>query len=171
VNNPILEAIFKRRSIRHFTDKDVSKEDLETLLKAAMSAPSAVNSQPWEFYVITEPGMLEKLRSSLPFGRYKAPAAFVVCGHPLNARNPAGHLFWQQDCSAAIENMLIAAVGLGLGTVWIGIHPVTPFVFSVRRILKIPRTIIPMALVYVGHPAEEKPHRTRFDEKKVHWYT
>jgi nitroreductase len=167
--NPTLETIFQRRSIRRFTDQPLDTEIITLLLQAAMAAPSAVNSQPWEFIVVTEPEVLAKVRSKLPFAKHNAPVGIVVLGSPERANNTAGHKFWEQDCSAAMENMLIAAVGLGLGAVWIGIHPVAPFVKGVREVLSIPEEVTPLGMMHVGYPAEEKPARTQYNEHKVYW--
>ena len=167
--NVILETIFKRRSIRKFIEQPVEPEKLNLLLQAGMAAPSAVNSQPWEFIVITEPDVLAKLRSKLPFAHHNAPVGIVVLGSPERANNTAGRLFWEQDCSAAMENMQIAAVGLELGAVWIGIHPVAPFVRGVRDVLGIPEEVTPLGMMHVGYPAEQKPARTQYDEHKVYW--
>ena len=97
-----------------------------------------------------------------------APAAIVVCGNPGLSTNPAARLFWIQDCSAATENILIAATGLGLGTVWIGIHPVGPFIRTVRQIVSLPRTVKPLSIVYVGYAETQKPPRTQYDAARVH---
>ena len=167
--NPTLETIFRRRSIRKYTDQPLNNETIRLLLQAGMAAPSAVNSQPWEFIVVTEPEMLARLRSKLPFAHHNAPVAIVVLGSPERANNTAGRAFWQQDCSAAMENMLIAAVGLGLGAVWIGIHPIAPFVRAVKNILDIPDGVIPLGMMHVGYPADEKAPRTQYDEHKVYW--
>jgi nitroreductase len=164
----ILEAIQQRRSIRKYTDQPVEAEKLEALLKAAMAAPSAMNCRPWEFVVVTEPERLAQFRSRLIFGNRNAPAAIVVCGNPSLSANPAARLFWMLDCSAAAENILIGAVGLGLGTVWVGVHPVGEFVRTVRQIIDLPKHVTPLALIYVGYPAEQKPARTQYDEQRVH---
>lgn len=166
--NEVIDTILKRRSIRKYQDRPVEPEKLELLLQAAMAAPSAVNSQPWEFIVVTDPTAMNGLREKLPYGKHNAPAAIVVCGSPLHAKNPAAQLFWVQDCSAALENILVAAVSLGLGTVWIGGHP-TPTAQSIRKALGIPAYVIPLGVVYVGYPAEEKEARTQYEEKKVFW--
>jgi nitroreductase len=166
--NAILDAIFKRRSIRKYTGQSVEPEKLDLLLKAAMAAPSAMNCKPWEFVVVTDPEKLAQFRKRLIFGDRNAPAAIVVCGNPALSTNPAARLFWVQDCSAATENILVAAVGLGLGTVWVGVHPVSKFVKTVRAILSIPKTVTPLCLIYIGYPVEEKPARTQYDEKRVH---
>jgi nitroreductase len=168
MNNPTLETIFRRRSIRKFTDQPVESEKIELLLKAAMAAPSAMNCKPWEFVVITDTETLSKFRKRLIFGNRNAPAAIVVCANPSLSANPAARLFWVQDCSLAGENILIAAAGLGLGTVWIGVHPVAVFVRVVREIIGLPKRVTPLGLIYVGYPAEEKPARTQYDEKRVH---
>jgi len=165
----VIDFIFQRRSIRNYSDQTVEPEKIELLLKAAMAAPSAANSQPWEFVVVTENEIMDRLRERLLFGRYNAPVAIAVCGSPKVASNPAGKKFWIQDCSAAIENILIAAVGLGLGTVWIGVYPIEPTERSVRQVLNIPEDVTPLGIIYVGYPAETKEARTRFNERLVHW--
>jgi nitroreductase len=169
MENPTLNAIFHRRSIRKFTDQLVEPEKLDLLLKAAMAAPTAMNCKPWEFVVVTDPNKLAQFRKRLIFGNRNAPAAIVVCGNPSLSTNPAARLFWIQDCSAAAENILIAAVSLGLGTVWVGVHPVAEFVRVVRDITGLPKNVTPLGLLYAGYPAEEKSARSQFDEKRVHW--
>jgi nitroreductase len=167
--NPILEIIFKRRSIRKYTDQPVEPEKLDLLLQAAMAAPSAMNCRPWEFVIVTDPEKLAQFRKRLIFGNRNALAAIVVCGNPSLSTNPAARLFWVQDCSLAGENILIAATGLGLATVWIGVHPVAEFVRVVRQIIGLPKHITPLGLIYVGYPAEEKPARTQYEARRVHW--
>ncbi len=167
-NHPTLESIFRRRSIRKYTDRPVEAEKLDLLLQAGMAAPSAMNCRPWEFVVVTDPEKLAQLRRRLIFGDRNAPAAIVVCGNPSRSANPAARLFWVQDCSAATENILLAATGLGLGSVWIGVHPVREFVRVVRQVTGLPRRVTPLSLVYVGYAAEEKPARTQYDERRVY---
>ena len=167
--NPSLESIFKRRSIRKYTDQPVEPEKIDLLLKAAMAAPSAMNCKPWEFVVVTDPLKLAQFRKRLIFGNRNAPVAIIVCGNPSKSVNPAARLFWVQDCSNATENILIAAVEMGLGTVWVGVHPIPDFVRIVREITAMPRHVTPLGLIYVGYPAEEKPARTQYDEHRVHW--
>jgi nitroreductase len=167
--NPVLAAIFQRRSIRKYTDQPVEPETLELLLQAAMAAPSAMNLKPWEFVVLTDPEKLAQCRKRLVFGNRNAPAAILVCGNPEGTPNPAAKLFWVQDCSAAIENILLAAVGLGLATVWVGIHPVRRFERTMKDIANLPDAIIPLSLIYVGYADEEKESRTQYDPDRVHW--
>ena len=166
--NPTLDTIFHRRSIRKYTVQPVEPEKLDLLLQAGMAAPSAMNCKPWEFVVVTDPERLAGFRRRLLFGDRNAPAAIVVCGHPALSANPAARLFWVQDCTAAAENILIAATGLGLGTVWIGVHPVAEFVHVVRQIVGLPRGVTPLCILYVGYAGEEKPARTQYDAARVH---
>ena len=164
-----IETIYKRRSIRKFQDKQVERGTITTLLKAAFAAPTAANCQPWEFIVIDEPEKLSELKDKLVFARYNAPAAIVVCGNMKLAFKGPGKEMWVQDCSAAIENILIAATSIGLGSVWIGIYPLESNVQAVKKILNIPEYVTPLGIVYIGYSAEEKEARTRFNEKRVYW--
>jgi nitroreductase len=165
----ILSVIFSRRSIRRYQDRPVERELLLKLLQAGMAAPSAANSRPWEFVVVDEPACLDALKGVLVFGKYNAPAAIVVCGNPGIANNSAGERFWVQDCTAALENMLIAAAGMGLGSVWIGVYPMPAVIAAVKKVLNIPEAVIPLGVVYFGYPDEQKAPGTKFDERRVHW--
>ena len=165
----IMDIILKRRSIRSYTGQPVDRQMLILVLQAAMAAPSAVNSQPWEFVVVTETAVLDHLRQRILFGQYNAQAIIAVCGSPDVANNNAGRTYWIQDCSAAMENIHIAAAGLGLGSVWVGVYPEEEKVKAVRQVLNIPDTVIPLGLAYLGYPAEQQPARTQYDEQKVHW--
>ncbi len=166
----IIDLLRARRSIRAYEDRPVEHELLQQLLVAAMAAPSACNSQPWEFVVVTQPEILDRLRSKLLFARYNAPAAIAVCGNPSIAHNSVSRKFyWVQDCSAATQNILVAAAGLGLGAVWIGVYPLPSVIKPVREILALPEEVTPLALVYVGYPAETKPPSDRYEERRVYW--
>lgn len=167
----ILDVIMRRRSIRKYTEEPVTREQIITLLQAAMAAPSAMNRKPWEFVVVTEPERLAALRRRLVLGNYNAPVAIVVCGNLRRAAPAIAKDFWVVDCSAATENILLAATGLGLGTVWIGVYPLRPVMALIRGLLGLPRHVAPLAVVWVGHPAESKPPRTQYDEANVHWET
>lgn len=164
-----LEMIYKRRSIRQYQEKTVPRELLIELTQAGMAAPSAVNKQPWQFIVVTDQPQLSALKNVLPYGKYNAPAALLVCGVPGSAHADDFGNYWVQDCSAATENILIAAVGLGLGTVWTAVFPVQERVEMVQKVLDLPPDVIPLNVILVGFPAEEKPARTQYNEKKVHW--
>ncbi len=164
-----IDNLFARRSIRRYTEERVSSGEIEMLLKAAMAAPSAGNRKPWHFVVVDETDILAALADAHPYARmlYEAPVCIVPCGEPgLGAANKTG--YWIQDLSAATENILLAAVGLGLGAVWCGVFPVEERVKVTRNILGLPGHIVPLAYVAVGHPAEEKPPRTQYDADRVH---
>ncbi|HSL44787.1 MAG TPA: nitroreductase family protein [Anaerolineales bacterium] len=165
----IIDTILSRRSIRHFTPEPVDHETLVLLLKAAMSAPTACNSQPWEFIVATEQEVLDRIRDKFLFARYNAPAAIVVCGNVRIANNSAARDHWVMDCSAATENILIAAAGMGFGAVWIGVYPYPSRIKILAELLGIPENVTPLSMVYVGHPAEQKEPRTHYDEHRVYW--
>jgi nitroreductase len=164
----IIEHILARRSIRKYTEEPVAAETVHLLLRAAMAAPSASNRQPWEFVVVTDAEPLDRLRTGLVFGRYRAPVAIVVCGNMRRAWPGPGRDLWIEDCSAATENLLLASAGLGLGSVWVGVYPIKPFIKAVSRALALPDHIVPLGVVYVGHPAEHKEPRTQYDEARVH---
>ena len=163
------EALLKRRSIRKFTAEPVSEENVLELLHAGMSGPSACNKTPWEFFVVTKPEVLEKLRKAARYSKIEAPLAIVVCGNLSKALPSQLSPFWIQDCSAATENILLRAVDLELGTVWCGIHPMKTAEKNVREALSLPEKFIPLNIIYIGHPSEEPEAGDQFNEKKVHY--
>ena len=161
------DPILARRSIRKYTDETVTDEQVEALLRAAMAAPSAGNQQPWSFVVIRDKAVFEAVTEFHPYAKMLpcAPVAILVCGHPEGGRWPQ---FWEQDCAAATQNVLIAAEQLGLGSVWLGVHPLPERVEGMRRLLGIPGSVVPFSLVPVGRPAGRKPRADRFDPARVH---
>ena len=164
-----IDNLFARRSIRRFTDQPVDAEQIDMLLKAAMAAPSANNSKPWHFVVVTDAAIRAALAEAHPYARMasESPVCIVPCGESgLSLASRSG--FWVQDLSAATENILLAATGLGLGAVWCGVYPVEERVAAVRRVLGIPERVVPFALIPVGHPAERKEPRTQYDRERVH---
>ena len=162
-----LDAILSRRSIRKYTAEPVGDELVEQLLKAAMAAPSAGNQQPWQFVVIRDRKTLDAVPKFHPYSKMitEAPLAILVCGD-VPKETVKG--YWQQDCSAATENLLVAAQALGLGAVWLGVHPVGEREDGLRKLLGIPEGIIPFALIAIGHPGEHKPPGDRYDPARVH---
>jgi nitroreductase len=169
--NEMIDLIYKRRSIRKFTEKTIGKDTLDDLLRAAMAAPSAMNAQPWEFVVVTDPKILQKCRNAMMFAKQNYTAVICVCGSDRKQKNKAGDRFWVQDCSAATENILLAATALGLGSVWTAVYPVSTSIMQVRAILNIPEGVTPLNLIGLGYPAETKEPRTQYDETRVHWET
>ena len=154
------EVLLKRRSVRKFTEESISDEMIEELLHAAMSGPSACNKKPWDFYVITNLQKLEELKVSSMFTKMSSPLAVVVCGDLSRALPLKMAEYWIQDCSAATENILLRATDLGLGAVWCGIYPQKKAIEKVQKILEIPKTQIPLNLIFIGHPAEEPKARS-----------
>ncbi len=161
--------ILARRSIREFTDDPVSNEMIRDMLKAAMSAPSVRGTDPWHFIVIRNPYFLTQLGGMLsPAGVLEqARAGIVVCGDMETPhRRQLSYLL--QDCSAAVENLLLAASMLGVGSCRLCIHPQSSRVTAARQLLQLPPSIVPVAAVALGMPRQQKQPRTRFSEKRVH---
>ena len=160
-----LDFIFARRSIRVYTGEPVTDEELRGLLKAGMAAPSSRNLQPWHFVAIRDSETLRALAIAHEHGAMLngAAAAICVCGDTTTALD-----FWIQDCSAATENILIAAAALGLGAVWLGCHPREERVAAIRAILGIPPHIGILSLISIGRPGETKEPRTQYDETRIH---
>jgi nitroreductase len=160
-----MDVILARRSVRKYTDRPVSEEQLTKLLEAGMAAPSAKNRQPWHFVLVRDRGTLARLAEAHPYGKMltEAAAAIAVCGDTNVAPD-----YWIQDCSAATENILIAVAALGLGAVWLGCHPRPERVTAIKSILGIPDHIGVLSLISIGYPAEDKEPRTQYDESRVH---
>ncbi|KKM66591.1 hypothetical protein LCGC14_1479630 [marine sediment metagenome] len=161
------EAIYGRRSIRRYTDQPVSEGIIEELLKAAMAAPSANNGQPWHFVVMDDRAILDAVPKWHPYAsmvKY-APLAIAVCADTRGGKSEA---YWVQDCSAATQNLLLAAHAKGLGAVWLGIYPEEERVKDAQKLLALPEDVIPLAIVALGHPAAQKPPNDRFDAGRVH---
>lgn len=162
-----LEAIYTRRSVRNFKEDPVSEEDLHDLLKAGMQAPSAKNEQPWHFVVIDDPEVLHAIPEFHPHAKMllDAPLAILVCSDRKLETKRAS---WLQDCSAATENILLAAHAKGLGGVWLGIFPDSDRVFGMQTLLAMPKDVRPVALVAIGHPASQPDPVDRFKQERVH---
>lgn len=163
------EAIYRRRSIRKFKSEKISDDIIENILKCAMAAPSACNKQPWEFYVIKSEEKLIEVRQLTRNSNFSAPLAIVVCGNRERTLSTRDNDFYIQDCSAAIENMLLYATSIGIGTLWCGITPVQNYIEKAKKFLNAGENIEPLGLIYFGYPDEEKDERTQYDEKKVHY--
>jgi nitroreductase len=161
------DPILARRSVRRFTAQDVEEKDVRKLLEAGMSAPSAGNERPWHFLVIRDRRTLEGVMEFHPYAKMlkECAGAILVCGDPSLEKYPG---FWMQDCSAATENILIMAVQLNLGAVWLGIYPIDERVNGLRELLAIPEDVVPFSLVPFGHPAEERKLIDRYDGERVH---
>jgi len=163
-----IEAILTRRSIRQYTEKSVPEELIYKILEAAMCAPSARNYQPWHFIVVTDRSMLDKIPEVHPYAEMlrQSPLAILVCGDKEIEPNSD---YINQNCSAATENLLLAAYALGLGAVWLGVFPQKSRVEGLTRLFCLPENITPVSLVSIGYPAEIKPNENRFNEERIHY--
>ena len=167
--NPSLHFIFSRRSVRKYEDKDIPEDLFTDLFEAAMAAPSAVAKDPWHFLLIRERETLDKMVKILPNGQMlrQAPAAVIVCGD-INKANLNEVSYMLQDLSAAVENILLAATALGLGSCWLGMHPRQDRMDGIRNLFNFPDNIIPMCGIALGWPAEEPEPRTRYKAERIH---
>jgi nitroreductase len=163
-----IEAIMSRRSVRQFTNEPITQEQLDTLLHAAMQAPSAGNGQPWHFVVIQERAMLDQIPNVHPYAQMlkDAPLAILVCGNEADTRYTN---YWMLDCSAATQNILLAAHAIGLGAVWLGVHPSEERIASITKLFELPKGVHPVSLIAVGHPREVPARVDRFQAQRVHY--
>ena len=171
MENQAIKNIMTRVSVREFTGEKISEAQIDTLLRAAMAAPSAINKQPWAFIVVTDEAVIAQLGEALPYSR--------CCNHPAVAIIPCGDLtkaipgemanFWINDVSAATENLLLAAHAMGLGAVWTGLHPDMNRARLVQEMLGLPEHIIPLCVVPVGVPAEQPEIKDKFKPENIHY--
>lgn len=163
-----MEEIFERRSIRKYKDKEIEEEKIKKLLKAAVAAPSAGNEQPWHFIVIRDQKKLSHLAEIHPYAKMlkNAPLAIAVCAD-LDEQKYEG--FWVQDCSAATQNILLEAVSLDLGAVWIGCHPAEDREKLISDYLEVPENIKTLSLISIGYPDEEKGRVDRLSDDIIHY--
>lgn len=163
-----IEAIYTRRSIRKYTSQSVSEEIIHELLTAAMYAPSAGNQRPWHFVVIRDRQTLDAIPEFHPYAKMlkSALVAILVCGEPALEKYRDR---WTLDCSAATQNILLAAHAKGLGTVWVGIYPEASRMDGMRNLLALPKHIIPLSLIPIGYPAEQVPQPKRFNASRIHY--
>jgi nitroreductase len=162
-----LEAIFNRRSIRQYTAEKVTDEQLETILKAAMYAPSAVNKQPWQFIVFREKDTIQHIIEVHPNAAMlsQSNAAILVCWDD-RLQHDIG--YGPVDCAAATQNMLLAAHSIGLGAVWVGIYPRQKRMDAIKEIFNLPDPINGFSIISIGHPAEKRITPNRFDKSRIH---
>lgn len=169
-SNDRLQFILGRRSIRRYAAGDVGEAEVKQLLQAAMSAPSAVARDPWRFVVVRKKETLAAIAAALPNGGMLAssPLGIVVSGD-LEAAHDRQLGYLLQDCSAAIENLLLAAHALELGACWLGVYPREDRVRKLKEILSLPASVLPIAAIAIGRPGESKEPRTRFNRDYVRW--
>ena len=163
-----MEAIFTRRSIRRFKNMPVSDEQIKLLMKAAFSAPSARNLQPWEFIVVTDSRRLCEMSDLAPGAKPLKEAALgiVVCA---NLKKNEQLEYCEQDLAAATENILLEANALGLGGVWIGMHPTPGRAQRLKVVFQLPEYIFPLWMIAIGYPDEEGTVKDKFREEAIHY--
>lgn len=166
----VINAIMTRTSVRQYTDDPVTEAQIETLLRAAMAAPTAADARPWQFVVVKERAMLDSipmhLRQAAPVSR--SQVAITICGDMQKAFGGEARDYWVEDTSAATENLLLAAHAMGLGAVWCGIYPQSEKVKYMSERLQLPEYIVPMGIVAIGHPAESPEPKDKWDAERVH---
>jgi nitroreductase len=163
-----LDLIFGRRSIRVYSPGEISDASVKRLLEAAMAAPSAMTKDPWRFVVVRRPETLAQMAAALPGGKMLATASLaLVAGGDMDAVFDRQLSYLLQDCSAAVENLLLAAHGLGLGACWVGVHPSEEAVRRIRELAALPASIIPIAVISLGLPGEQPEPRTRYNPAYV----
>lgn len=160
------KVLFQRRSIRNYEDREVDKSSVDKMIKAAKSAPSANDRQPWHFVVIRSDETMEKIMKLHPHSYMleDAQLAISVCGD-----RKKGDPYWVQDCSAATQNLLLMAENLGLGAVWLGVYPRRERIEGITDLLNLPDHIVPLNVISIGYPAEESRRVDRFEAEKVHY--
>ncbi len=162
-----LQAILTRRSIKKYTSKKISQDQIETILKAAMYAPSAKNSQPWHFIVLEDRNDIDQIHKLNPRNEMmlQAPAAIIVCGDSSIEPNIDNLVM---SCSAAAQNALLAVHSLGLGSVWVSAYPIKDIIEGIKKYFNLPENIVPFSVIPVGYPDEVKENDDRFHKEKIH---
>jgi nitroreductase len=166
-----LTVIHARKSVRTYLPHPISEELLTTLMKAGMAAPTAADKRPWAFVAVTDPAQRQALAQALPYGKMlsQAGGAIVVCGFPGKSMPGKESEYWIQDCSAASENILLAAEALGLGGVWVGVYPVASRVEAVREVLSLPKSAMPLNVISLGYPSGTEQPKDKYDPTAIHW--
>ncbi len=169
----VIENIMTRSSVRAYTDQAVSHADIDVMLKAGMAAPTGGNKQPWEFVVINDRAILDQIPNYIGAAKMaaKAPLAIAVCGVPAKSFPGTKAAYWVQDCSAATENILLAAHAIGLGAVWCGAYPEDESnrTANISKLLQLPSGVIPLNIIVIGHPSGEPMPKDKWDPAKVHY--
>ena len=162
--NETIKTIHNRKSVRNYTDQPVKTEDLITLVKAGMAAPSGMDRRPWEFYILHNREQMKTLAERLPYAKMleKAQAAIIVFG------NPELSSYWHIDCSAATQNILLAAESMGLGAVWTAAYPYEERITAVMETLSIPDPYKPLAVIPIGYPVGSDKPKDKWNESKMH---
>lgn len=165
-SNQTLGTIFNRKSVRKYTERPVEKEKLETLVRAGMAAPSSRDRRPWEFVIVTDRDLLDKMGDGLPLARMlkETKQAIIVCGDTVKSENA-----WQLDCSAAAQNILLAAESMGLGAVWTAAYPYPERMKIIQDALQLPEHILPLTVIPLGYPTGIEKPKDKYNKKQIHY--
>lgn len=168
----VMQNILSRKSVRAYTDQPVSRAQIDTLLRAAMAAPTGRDMRPWKFIVIDDKEMLKTLAEQLPYAKMlpEAQAAVLVCGDLSvtdDKGNPSGN--WMFDCSAATENLLLAAESMGLGAVWTAVYPYNERLRPVTEVMQLPDYIVPLNVIPIGYPKGNPQPKNKYDADNIHY--
>lgn len=178
MDNAIIKNIMTRTSVRNFTGERVDEKLLEIMLKTSMAAPTSMNFQPWHFIVVEDALLIDELANKLPYAKMlkEAGLGIVICGDislydRINLMtNEDNTLYWVQDCSAATENLLLAAHALGLGAVWTGVYPLESRISLLKKLLKLPENLIPLNIVVVGNPVHLPGEgKNKWKPERIHY--
>ena len=163
-----MKAILTRRSIRKYKAKEITKEQVNEIIKAAMYAPSAFNNQPWQFIAVDKKEILDKIFKIIPHAEMlqQAAAAIIVCGDKNLEENIN---LIALNCSAATQNALLAIHDLGLGAVWVSAYPVEGTITGLKKLFNLPENIVPISILSIGYPDEEVTTEERFKPEKIHF--
>lgn len=166
--NQALETILNRKSVRKYTGRPVEKEKLEILVRAGMAAPSSRDRRPWEFIIVSDRKTLDTMAEGLPFARMlkETNLAIVVCGDTIKSDNA-----WFLDCSAAAQNILLAAESMGLGAVWTAVYPYPDRIRIVREELRLPDHIMPLNVIPIGYPQGKESPKNKYNPRQIHYDT
>ncbi|MCD7898612.1 MAG: nitroreductase family protein [Bacteroides sp.] len=164
-DNPVMDNILSRKSVRKYQDKSIEPEKMDLLMRAGMAAPSGRDVRPWEFVIVNERARLDTMAASLPYAKMltHAPCAIIVCG------DSARSFYWYLDCSAAAQNILLAAESIGLGAVWTAAYPYEDRMKVVSETLELPAHILPLCVIPVGYPDGEYQPKDKSDRSKIHY--
>ena len=168
----VMKNILSRKSVRSYTDEAVTRQQLETLVRAAMAAPTGKDMRPWKFIVIDDKSVMQQLAAQLPKAKMlaEAQAAILVCGD-LSIKDKEGKpsTNWTFDCSAASENLLLQAEAMGLGAVWTGVYPYEDRMDAIKKVFELPDDIIPFSLIPIGHPKGDPQPKDKYNKENIHY--
>ncbi|MFW6103934.1 MAG: nitroreductase family protein [Bacteroidota bacterium] len=163
----LYEGLLTRRSIRAYKPDKIEYREVEDIVKAGMYAPSAVNCQPWHFIIIDDREIFQQIMDIHPYSWMLKDAqyAVVVLGDEKLQHGPG---YWEVDCAAATQNILLAAHSKGIGSVWLGLHPREQRKQDIKELFNLPQHIQPFSIISLGYPDEEKEQPDRFKKERIH---